>query len=371
MNDNYVCSHCGCTIEDEGEVFEVQGQIFCEDCYNDETFTCDHCGERFLYSNSVSDENIAICTDCYDNFYRRCERCNCLLNDNDVYWLGDYPYCRDCYDDETEDNFIHDYYYKPTPIFYKCSDEEKVRYYGVELEIDRGGKDDDNAEEIHNTANYQNELLYIKSDGSLNDGMELVSHPCSMKYHRYEFPWADIMRRSVQLGYRSHNTTTCGLHVHIGRNELGETYEIQEDVISRIMFFFESHWNELFRFSRRSEESAEHWAARHGYNDRPKEILEKAKKSSKGRYACVNITNANTVEIRLFRGTLKWNTFMATIELVDEICRNAVCLDDKEIHKQSWSDFVMGIDQSKIELVKYLKEKRLYVNEPVEAEEEN
>ena len=48
-----------------------------------------------------------------------------LLHDNDVYWLGDYPYCRDCYDDETEDNFIHDYYYKPTPIFYKCSDEEK------------------------------------------------------------------------------------------------------------------------------------------------------------------------------------------------------------------------------------------------------
>ena len=371
MNENFVCSHCGCTVENEDELFEVEGQFFCEDCYHDETFTCDHCGERFLYCNSVSDENIAVCTDCYDNFYRRCERCNCLLHDNDVYWLGDYPYCRDCYDDETEDNFIHDYYYKPTRIFYKCSDEEKVRYYGVELEIDRGGKDDDNAEEIHNTANFANELLYIKSDGSLNDGMELVSHPCSMKYHRYEFPWAEILKKSVQLGYRSHNTTTCGLHVHIGRNELGETYEIQEEVISRIMFFFESHWNELFRFSRRSEESCEHWAARHGYNDRPKEILEKAKKSSKGRYACVNITNANTVEIRLFRGTLKWNTFMATLELVDEICKNAVSLDDKEIHKQSWSDFVMQLNPENLELISYLKEKRLYVNEPVESEEEN
>ena len=93
----------------------------------------------------------------------------------------------------------------------------------------------------------------------------------------------------------------CGLHVHIGRSVLGNTYERQEDVISRILFFFESHWNELFRFSRRSEESAEHWAARHGYEDRPKEILEKAKKSSKGRYACVNITNISTVEIRLFK----------------------------------------------------------------------
>ena len=179
------------------------------------------------------------------------------------------------------------------------------------------------------------------------------------------------MKRAVRLGYRSHNTSTCGLHVHIGRSALGNTYERQEDVISRILFFFESHWNELFRFSRRSEESAEHWAARHGYEDRPKEILEKAKKSSKGRYACVNITNISTVEIRLFRGTLKWNTFMASLELVDAICENAIRHSDDELHKQSWADFVMDLSSEYTELITYLKEKRLYVNEPVETEEDN
>ena len=47
------------------------------------------------------------------------------------------------------------------------------------------------------------------------------------------------------------------------------------------MFFFESHWNELFKFSRRTAYSVDRWAARHGYNDKPKEILEKAKKSTK------------------------------------------------------------------------------------------
>ena len=89
-----------------------------------------------------------------------------------------------------------------------------------------------------------------------------------------------------------------------------------------------------------------------------------------GRYACVNITNANTVEIRMFRGTLKLNTFLATLELVDMICAAAVRLTDDEIHKQSWSDFVYGIPNSYTELINYLKEKRLYVNEPVIAEEE-
>lgn len=88
------------------------------------------------------------------------------------------------------------------------------------------------------------------------------------------------------------------------------------------MFFFESHWNELFKFSRRTAYSVDRWAARHGYNDKPKEILEKAKKSTKGRYACVNITNTDTVEIRLFRGTLKLNSFMATLDTTTMITRS-------------------------------------------------
>lgn len=370
MSEIYRCDHCGCELENENDIYMVDGDMYCEDCYNEHTFSCDCCGERFMVTDSVSDENTMICQRCYDDHYRRCECCGALVHDDDVYWRGDYPYCSDCYEDEENDSFIHDYSFKPDPIFYKCSDEENIRYYGVELEIDNAGKDDENAQELDSIANRKECVLYIKTDGSLDEGMELVSHPCSLRYHREEFPWQDVMRRAVRLGYRSHDTRTCGLHVHIGRNALGETYEQQEDVISRIMFFFESHWNELFKFSRRSEETVERWAARHGYDDRPKEILEKAKKSSKGRYACVNITNYSTVEIRLFRGTLKLNTFMATLELVDAICENAVRLTDKEIHKQSWSDFVMDIRPEYNELISYLKEKRLYVNEPVTCEED-
>ena len=212
--------------------------------------------------------------------------------------------------------------------------------------------------------------MYIKSDGSLSDGMELVSHPCSLKYHRTRFPWGDIMHRAVRLGYRSHNTSTCGLHIHIGKQQLGDTIEEQEEVISRILFFFESHWNELFNFSRRTVYAVDRWAARQGYSDRPKDILDKAKKSSKGRYCCVNITNYSTVEIRLFRGTLKYNTFIASLELVDEICRNAISLSDNDMHSQSWNDFVTNIDPDYTELIQYLKERRLYVNEPIDAEEE-
>ena len=64
----------------------------------------------------------------------------------------------------------------------------------------------------------------------------------------------------------------------------------------------------------------EQWAARYGRKDDPKEVLKHAKGSSLGRYTCVNLTNFDTIEFRLFRGTLKLNTFLATLQMVDRIC---------------------------------------------------
>lgn len=369
MNEITHCSVCGCVLDDDNECYEVDDQLFCQDCCDNETTVCDCCGGRCLEQNTVSDNNTTICTDCYNDCYNRCSNCDSLVHSDDTYWRGENPYCRDCYDECCGgDDYINDYYYKPKPVFYTMPKEAGVRFYGVELEIDGGGRYDENAEKLYDIANAKNDVIYIKSDGSLDEGMELVSHPCSINFHRKKLPWGEIVRKALSLGYSSHNTSTCGLHVHIGRKQLGETIEEQEEVISRIMFFFESHWNELFKFSRRTSYSADRWAARHGYNDKPKEILEKAKKSTKGRYACVNITNTSTVEIRLFRGTLKLGSFMAVLELVDSICENAVYLTDDELHRQSWADFVMNINPEYTELIRYLKEKRLYVNEPVNNE---
>ncbi len=111
---------------------------------------------------------------------------------------------------------IHDYGYKPEPIFYGDS----KRYFGVELEIDGAGKDSDNADELLSIANKDEEHIYIKGDGSLDDGMELVTYPMSLDCHK-DFQWDEIMKKAIYLGYRSHQTSTCGLHVHVNRDCLG------------------------------------------------------------------------------------------------------------------------------------------------------
>ena len=56
------------------------------------------------------------------------------------------------------------------------------------------------------------------------------------------------------------------------------------------------------------------------------------------------------------------------LQLVDRICDCAIHLNDAELKGLAWTTFVSGCTQP--ELVQYLKERRLYVNEPVESEVE-
>lgn len=75
-----------------------------------------------------------------------------------------------------------------------------------------------------------------------------------------------------------------------------------------------------------------HWTARYGYKSSAKEVLEHAKYSSGNeRYACVSLTNYDTIEFRAFQGMLKLNT----LQFVDCICRLALALSESEIKNLS------------------------------------
>ena len=114
----------------------------------------------------------------------------------------------------------------------------------------------------------------------------------------------------------------------------------------------------------------DHWASRYGRKDDPKAVLCTAK-YSEDRYTCVNLTPSQTIEFRMFRGTLRYNTLIATLQMVEIICDVASALSDDEIKKLTWTEFVSNLYEDTVpELIQYLKERRLYVNEPVEASEE-
>lgn len=349
------------------DLTEFDGMLICRECLSTETVICTRCGERIWADDDAGSDRIHLCQSCYDNHYTTCEDCGRIIHQNDAYYDDDDSYearCYHCYCRHQGDGAINDYYYKPEPIFYG----ESSRYFGIELEVDDGGEIDRKAAKILDVANSSEERVYIKHDGSLNDGFEIVTHPMTLDYHLKEMPWAEILAKAREMGYTSHQAGTCGLHVHINRTAFGDTEEAQDKVIARILYFFEKHWEELLKFSRRTYKQLKQWANRYGLKEHPQEILNHAK-GDRERYTCINLTNSHTIEVRIFRGSLKLNTLLATMQLLDRICDVALCFSDEEIKEMSWTTFVAGCAHMP-ELVQYLKERRLYVNEPIAAEAE-
>ena len=365
MTEPLHCDICSDECPSE-ELRHFGGRSLCQNCFDTETVLCDCCGGRIWETNAIIEGNTQLCQNCIENNYTHCESCDALIHNDDAYYPSDddnTSYCYDCYDDAAACS-IHSYNYKPDPIFYG----EGSPYLGVELEIDFGGESERSAKALLAIANQEHEHLYCKHDGSLSDGFELVSHPMTLAYHASTMPWQNIVKEAISLGYSSHKARTCGLHVHVNRNFFGATDAEQDNAIARVLYFIENHWPELLRFSRRTEQQLQQWASRYGRKDNPKAVLDAAKKSY-ARYTCVNLTNYTTIEFRIFRGTLKYNTLIATLQLVSEICKVAASLSDEIIDKLSWTSFVEELNPEHVpELIQYLKERRLYINEIVTAD---
>lgn len=360
------CEVCG-ELHPVSALTEFDDTLLCDACLQTETVRCQRCGARIWADDNAGDDDTPLCQHCYDRYYTTCEDCGRVILQDDAYYESDEDYdarCYSCHCHRQNNRFIHDYYYKPEPIFYG----DGSRYFGVELEIDGAGESERNAQTLCNIANRHGEMVYIKHDGSLNDGMEIVTNPMTLEYHLKEMPWKELLAKAKELGYLSHKAGTCGLHIHVNRTAFGETEAEQDECIARVLYFFEKHWEELLKFSRRTRSQLEQWAARYGLKEHPKDILDHAK-GNYARYTCVNLTNQHTVEFRMFRGTLKANTVIATLQLLDRICDVAIYFTDEELKAMSWTTFAAGCSHLP-ELVQYLKERRLYVNEPVEMEVE-
>ena len=181
MKETRICANCGAEHPLD-EMFRVGSEWLCESCADELTVVCDACGERIYSEDAVEDSNYTLCESCFDEDYVRCADCDRILRRDRAYWDDDDAYCSSCWDDHC--SVIHEYSYTPDLVFHG----KGLRHFGVELEIDGGGTDRYNAEKLLNIANANAENLCIKTDGSLDDGLELVTHPMTLTYHLNEMP---------------------------------------------------------------------------------------------------------------------------------------------------------------------------------------
>ena len=169
MKETRICANCG-TEHPIDEMFQVENDWLCEDCADRLTVICDHCAERVYEENAVEDDTHTLCDHCCDEYYVRCDDCGRIIHRDRAYWDGDdNAYCASCWDEHCE--VIHEYSYTPDLVFHG----KGLRHFGVELEIDDGGTVNSNAQKLLDIANKDAENLYIKTDGSLDEGLELVN----------------------------------------------------------------------------------------------------------------------------------------------------------------------------------------------------
>lgn len=301
---------------------------------------CAECGKPMIHRYHTF-YGTEVCTECISTKYYSCNKCNIMLKaeDTEVCRNGS-RLCPTC----SKRNFVLPYHhFYPKIKFYGDSKANTEPYMGFELEVDFGGESSSNVAEIMPIINKagQNEIFaYCSHDGSLNDGFEIITQPATLRYHQsIKGIYNDVAQKLKAMGYSSHDTSTCGFHVHVNRTYFGNKEEI---AIERVILIVEKFWNEMCIFARRPERRMERYSKKRPTSISIEEYMERANKSGEHEwhYYAVNVANSDTIEFRMFKGTLNVNTIMATLNLVENICKVAKTKPADEINRMKFEDLL-------------------------------
>lgn len=299
------CERCdGSFLADDLETVHIgrrRSQQWCEAC-RDHSFCCADCGDRYdddcagLGRNCLEE---TVCPLCAESYFR-CEGCDNTCHNDDY---GDDGYCESCSRDD-ENGPIHEYGYQPTAVYHGDDGKPCSRldygglFFGVELEVEVSSRYD-RTEKAEEAKDLLGDWCYLKHDGSLDDGFEIVSHPGTFRHH--QTAWNAFFADRPK-GLKSFDTTTCGLHIHVSRRPLTSLQ------ISKIVCFACSEANAEFvkRVAGRGPNSF--------CKVQKKKLGTAHQDGSYDRYQAVNVSPSKTIEFRLFKGTLKRESFLRAIE---------------------------------------------------------
>ena len=223
---------------------------------------------------------------------------------------------------------VNDYSYRPAMTFINGDCMEKTKLYmGVEWEMDGGGENHRRALAINSALSGNQPYSWTMTDGSLQNGIEIATMPATLEAHTNVLDWSLACDTAVALGYRGHDTSTAGIHVHINRNFFSDDKKLQLYRGSLMALIMERNWEDFVKFTRRRYNRLDQWAKKkHLADNLHPEITTDgmvdrvSKEYGNGdKYLALNLRNSNTFELRIFRGTLKADTIKATLQFVSNL----------------------------------------------------
>ncbi len=336
--------HCDCGhYEDVNNTHDVRNDTWCDACFDDDAVYCEDNGEYWPRD---------------DAFYSEVR---------DAY----YTYDRDSEDDGDDDDYDSDndrnqpIMSYSTNVLHVLDNPSGITSshfgeftMGIELEMTSGDNDtNESAESVRSRLG--SSYCIIKSDGSLpHNGFEVVTSPQGLAKHIEVFKaW------EIDPAYRAWNTGKCGMHVHI------DSRAFTQLTVGKFLMFINSSGNVDFirkiagRHPSVDDQARSYCAAEH------QSILANPKTAVKGksgeRYRMVNMCNLgsrearrlglsmdnsyngkyNTVELRIFRASLKKERLLAQIEFTHAsvmFCRVASWRDLNGTSFVKWLKTVAG-----------------------------
>jgi hypothetical protein len=302
------------------EYTSIDGNNYCEQCTQqvyDENggesnfFTCPACEDITSLDYSHSYDGEWYCSTCYETNVYECNECGTEQ------WDGN---DHDCLEDDDDEALIHNYTYRPTPFFFGTGQY----HFGFELEVEaRGNGRYEGASLVQNTLGGH---AYLKDDGSLDDGFEIVTHPHTLENYHKGFNW-NVLDGLKNRGYRSWNTRTCGLHVHVSRTAFGNgkdawAFGTPPAIRSQIILQKQAHELRFMKLIYDNQRQVERISGRSNnrfatFEDKGN-LVRKIKfgHQENGRYSAINTENDDTIEVRVFKGSLCKERVLSALEFV-------------------------------------------------------
>lgn len=330
----YPCEHCG--EEEQGDGREhtyvtEQGneEQICPSCRSAllradySVYECEYCHCLVHRTEAVTDDcNTVLCQHCYEeNGYSRCDECNNITRDVWYHDGTDRYLCESCFEDDNGSSPLRGYHERPNYEWYSTAGDPStgILYLGTECEWSTCMQQDVLAEFLQaNLTGCQDESrFFMMEDSSLNDGVELVSMPHTLN------AWLELRPRlagvveEVASSYH-HTGKSDGMHVHISRKGMSEDHEL---CFIALFDLCQTEWEVFAR--RRDKYDGYYMYASNDYFDldnplqsydcnRIKDILKEL--AHRSRYRCVNATNGNTLEVRIFQTPTTTQQWFAAIE---------------------------------------------------------
>lgn len=243
--------------------------------------------------------------------------------------------------------YIHQFNYIPKYIkhFMPGESEDTTLLLGAEIEV--GGNNNISSDNDKNSTvkkciqimngsdSDEENLIYSTHDSTVQ--IEFDTMPCSLEFHKNKMNYREMFEYLDKEGYKGHDCEIAGLHIHANRSYLGKSRISQELVISKILYIIEKFNDEICVIARRDNDYSE-FAGEKQNEDSIVELYGKYK--DKGKRAALNLQHKDTIEFRMFKSTLKYETFILTLEFVKDIIDYAKSVDIEEIELAKWSDLM-------------------------------